>query len=69
MVFIRWSRTLFLLISLLSWDDLSFVRPASAMSYVITVTCAKYVLQEKISKGRLIGIALILMGVSLLSVG
>ena len=60
---------LFLLISLLSWDDLSFVRPASAVSYIITIACAKYILHEKISKGRLIGIALILAGVLILSVG
>ena len=59
---------LFLLISLLSWDDLSFVRPASAMSYVITVASAKYILHEKISKGRLFGICLILIGVLMLSI-
>lgn len=58
---------LFLLISLLSWGDLSFIRPASAISYLITITFAKYILQEKISKERLMGISLIMIGVITLS--
>ena len=58
---------LFLFISLLSWDDLSFIRPASAISYLITLTSAKYILQEKISRGRLMGICFIFVGVLLLS--
>ncbi len=58
---------LLLFISLLSWDDLSFVRPASAIGYLITIVSAKYLLQEKINKGRWIGIGLILSGVLTLS--
>lgn len=59
---------LFLFISLLSWDDLSLVRPASAMGYLITIVSAKYLLQEKISRGRWIGIILIVSGVLTLSI-
>lgn len=59
---------LLLFISLLSWDDLSLVRPASAISYLITLIFAKYILHEKISRGRFIGICHILGGVILLSI-
>lgn len=38
---------LLLFLSLLSWDDLSFVRPASAVGYLITIISAKYILHEK----------------------
>lgn len=58
---------LLLLISLLSWDDLSLVRPASAISYLITLISAKYILHEKISRGRFIGICWIVAGVLSLS--
>jgi len=58
---------LLLFISLLSWDDLSFVRPASAIGYLVTITSAKYLLQEKISKGRWLGIICIVTGVLTLS--
>lgn len=58
---------LLLFLSLLSWDDLSFVRPASAVGYLVTITSAKYILHEKISKGRWIGISCILLGVVTLS--
>jgi drug/metabolite transporter (DMT)-like permease len=58
---------LLLLISLLSWDDLSLIRPASAISYLITLISAKYILHEKINRGRFIGICWILVGVITLS--
>lgn len=58
---------LLLFLSLLSWGDLSFVRPASAISYIITIVSAKYLLQEKINKGRWIGIFSIVCGVLTLS--
>ncbi|BAQ66491.1 EamA family transporter [Geminocystis sp. NIES-3709] len=58
---------LLLFISLLSWDDLSLVRPASSISYLITLICAKYILHEKISRGRFTGICWILAGVVTLS--
>ncbi|NCO76299.1 MAG: EamA family transporter [Cyanobacteria bacterium] len=59
---------LLLLICLLSWDDLSLIRPASAISYLITLISAKYILHEKIHRGRFIGICWILFGVITLSV-
>jgi bacterial/archaeal transporter family protein len=58
---------LLLLISLLSWDDLSLVRPASAISYLITLISAKYILHETINRGRFIGICWIIAGVFSLS--
>lgn len=58
---------LLLFLSLLSWDDLSLVRPASAMGYLITFLFAKYFLREKISRDRWIGISLIVFGVLTLS--
>ncbi|MGI0481539.1 hypothetical protein ACN4EE_12195 [Geminocystis sp. CENA526] len=61
------SIALLLFISLLSWDDLSIIRPASAISYIITLISAKYILHEKIDRGRFIGICWILGGVVTLS--
>lgn len=59
---------LLLFISLLSWDDLSLIRPASTISYIITLIFAKYILHEKIDRARFIGICWILSGVVMLSV-
>lgn len=59
---------LLLFISLLSWDDLSLIRPSSAISYIITLIFAKYILHEKIDRGRFIGICWILSGVVMLSI-
>jgi uncharacterized membrane protein len=59
---------LLLFISLLSWDDLSLIRPASTISYIITLIFAKYILHEKIDRGRSIGICWILSGIVMLSV-
>ena len=57
----------FMFISLLSWSDISLVRPATALGYVINLVGARYFLQEHISPGRLIGIILIGMGVTIVS--
>ncbi|HIK36826.1 MAG: EamA family transporter [Geminocystis sp.] len=59
---------LFLFISLLSWDDLSLVRPASALGYLVTILAAKYLLGERVSRLRWFGITLIVAGVMILSV-
>jgi len=58
---------LFLFLSLLSWDDLSIVRPAGAISNIISFIFAKYLLHERINQGRFIGICVILAGVISLS--
>jgi drug/metabolite transporter (DMT)-like permease len=53
----------FSFISLLSWADISFVRPATALTYVFSLLASKYILHEKIRLGRLIGIILIAIGI------
>jgi drug/metabolite transporter (DMT)-like permease len=58
---------LLMFISLLSWDDISIVRPASALGYIVSLLGAKYILHEKISRGRLIGITVIACGVMIIS--
>jgi uncharacterized membrane protein len=50
-------------ISVLSWADISFVRPATALTYIISLLGAKFILKEKIARGRLIGIIFIGFGV------
>lgn len=58
---------LLMFISLLSWDDISLVRPATALGYVVSLLAAKYILQEKIHQGRLVGIIVIGCGVAIIS--
>ncbi len=57
----------FMFISLLSWSDLSFVMPMTALGYVVSVLGAGYFLQEKVSSGRLFGTMFICIGVALIS--
>ena len=49
-------------ISVLSWADVSFVRPATALTYVFSILGAKFWLKEKVSLGRFIGIIFIVIG-------
>ncbi len=49
-------------ISVLSWADVSFVRPATALTYVCSILGAKFWLKEKVSLGRFIGIIFIVIG-------
>ncbi|WP_267383638.1 EamA family transporter [Cyanobacterium sp. uoEpiScrs1] len=53
----------FCFISVLTWLDISFVRPATALTYLISMFGAKYILHEKIEERKLIGISLIGLGV------
>jgi uncharacterized membrane protein len=57
------------LLVLLSWDPISFVIPASALSYVVGTLGAKYVLGERISAARWVGVALVCAGVALVATG
>ncbi|PYP83066.1 MAG: hypothetical protein DMF61_24285 [Blastocatellia bacterium AA13] len=57
----------FSFIALLSWADLSFVLPATALGYVVSVVGAHYVLKENISAARWIGTIIICLGVALIS--
>lgn len=50
---------IFNFIAALSWADISFIRPATALTYIMSLLGAKFILQEKIRKYRLVGIAFI----------
>jgi len=51
--------------TLLSWADLSYVLPVTALGYVLTALMGRFFLGEDVSLGRWAGIALIMSGVSL----
>jgi uncharacterized membrane protein len=53
--------------ALLSWADLSYVLPVTAMGYVLVALTARIFLHEQISPSRWTGIALIVAGVALVS--
>lgn len=53
----------------LSWADLTFVLPATALGNVIVAFLARFWLQEPISVARWMGIALITLGVSFVAQG
>jgi drug/metabolite transporter (DMT)-like permease len=55
------------LLILLSWAPISFVIPASALSYVVGTFGAKYILKEEISRARWIGVVMVCLGVALVA--
>lgn len=57
------------LLVLLSWRPISFVIPASALSYVVGTLGAKYVLREDVSPARWVGVVLVCAGVTLVVTG
>lgn len=57
------------LLILLSWEPISFVIPASALSYVVGTFGAKYILGESVSFARWAGVVLVCLGVALVAVG
>ena len=57
----------FAFLAVLSWADLSFVLPATSLSFVITTLGAKLVLKEEINRLRLAGTLLVCLGVALIS--
>jgi drug/metabolite transporter (DMT)-like permease len=57
------------LLLLLSWKPISFVIPASALSYVVGTFGAKYILGEEISVARWAGVILVCAGVALVATG
>ena len=57
-VFFSWS---------LSWADLSFVQPLTALSFVFGVLIARWWLGETVSWWRWVGVAVIIAGVTLVS--
>ncbi len=57
----------FLFLALLSGEDLSFVLPATALAYVMSVLGAMYILKETVSASRWIGTLIICAGVALIT--
>jgi drug/metabolite transporter (DMT)-like permease len=57
----------FSLLALLSWADVSFVVPATALSYVVGALGAHFLLHERVSAARWTGVLLVCLGVALLS--
>jgi drug/metabolite transporter (DMT)-like permease len=53
----------------LSWADLTYVLPATAVSYVIMALLARFFLHEKVSLTRWLGILLITAGVGFVAGG
>jgi uncharacterized membrane protein len=53
------------LLVLLSWAPLSVVIPASAFNYVVGTFGAKYLLRERVSPKRWIGVIMVCIGVTL----
>jgi drug/metabolite transporter (DMT)-like permease len=51
--------------ALLSWADLSYVMPVTAMGYVVTAFAARLFLGETVSPARWVGILLVTAGVTL----
>ncbi len=66
MAFMALHLTGFLIV--LSWADLSFVFPATAMVYVVGTLAAKFILGETISVQRWAGTMLVCLGVGLVSI-
>jgi drug/metabolite transporter (DMT)-like permease len=57
------------LLLLLSWEPISLVIPASALSYVVGTFGAKYILGEDVSLSRWTGVVLVCLGVALVAAG
>lgn len=53
----------------LSWADLTYVLPATSISYVLLALVARFALHEQVSLRRWLGIALIAGGVGLVAGG
>jgi drug/metabolite transporter (DMT)-like permease len=57
----------FLYLAALSWADLSFVMPLTAMSYIFAALLARFMLREDISWFRWAGTAIITLGIILVA--
>lgn len=53
----------------LSWADLTYVLPATAISYIMMALLAQQILHEHVTTGRWIGIALVTLGVGFVAGG
>jgi len=52
-------------ITVLSWADISFVRPATALTYIVSLIGAKFLLKETITREKLAGIVLVGCGIAI----
>ena len=59
----------FSLLMLLSWENVSFAVPVTALSYVMAAFGAKFLLGEQVCVPRWIGVGLVCIGVSLVWAG
>jgi drug/metabolite transporter (DMT)-like permease len=57
------------LLALLSWEAVSFVVPAMALSYITGALGGKYFLGEQLTSFRWMGIGLVAVGVALVCMG
>lgn len=53
----------------LSWADLTYVLPATAVSYVLMAALGKIFLHENVTPGQWLGIALVTIGVGVVASG
>jgi len=58
-----------LLMVLLSWEPISLVIPASALSYAVGTLGAKYILKEDVNGVRWAGVLLVCVGVAIVAAG
>lgn len=59
----------FSLLALLSWQNVSFVVPATALSYAVGALGAKFFLGEQVDRRRWLGVLLVCLGVLLVWAG
>jgi bacterial/archaeal transporter family protein len=57
----------FSFLCLLSWADVSYVRPTTSLTYAVSLLGARYVLQEQVVPGRLLGSLVIGLGVAMVA--
>lgn len=57
----------FAFLAVLSWADLSFVFPATSLVYVVGTLGAKFILKERVTLQRWLGILLVCLGIALTS--
>ena len=55
----------FAFILVLTWANISFVRPATALTYIFSLLGAKYLLKERVNNMRLVGIMFVGTGILL----
>lgn len=57
----------FTFLCLLSWADISYVRPVTSLTYAASLFGARYILKERVVPGRLMGMIAIGIGVAMVA--